>query len=261
MIRVTKSLQGALPIIVIILLWEGIARAEIVYNVYFPSATVALQALITLLIAGDLIRDNTLTLMRAFAGFGLGVLLGTLLGIASASSRWIHGLLEPLVEFLRPMPSASIIPLAILFLGLKEITFIIIIAYAAAWPVYINTLNSLRGIDRVLEDTGKSYGLTLLEQLLEIRLPSAAPMIATGLRISLGIALISTIVAEMLIGQQGLGFFILTMAFTQRIPEMYAGIVLTGLNGFIVNALFAAAIRNLLHWHESLAATKEREIV
>ena len=132
-----------------------------------------------------------------------------MLGIVLGYFRFVHSLLEMLIEFLRPMPSVAIIPVAILALGIGDSMIVAVTVYASVWPILINTLDGVRHIEKILLDTGRTFSLGRRQILWQIILPAASPYIVTGLRIGLSIALILVTTAEMIAGSKGLGFFIL----------------------------------------------------
>jgi ABC-type nitrate/sulfonate/bicarbonate transport system permease component len=121
--------------------------------------------------------------------------------------------------------------------------------YACAWPILLNTIDGVRNIDRTLIDTGRTFGLGRWKILRTIALPAAAPYVATGLRISLPIALILVTTSEMVVGGSGLGYFILDQERSFRITEMYAGIVVVALLGYVLNRIFVALEERMTVWH------------
>ncbi len=123
----------------------------------------------------------------------------------------VYRLLEPLTEFIRPIPAAAYIPVAILFLGIGNEMKIFVVFLACLFPILLNTYGGVRGVDPVLIDTGRTFGVSRFKALCQIVFPAALPSILTGMRISLGIALIVVVVAEMIAGNSGIGYYILDM--------------------------------------------------
>src|ERR1019366_10462629 len=119
---------------------------------------------------------------------------------------------------------------------------------ACLFPVLLNTYGGVRGVDPVLVDTGRTFGISRLSALRQIIFPAVLPNILTGMRISLGIALIVAIVAEMITGNSGIGYYILDMQRTFRVPEMFAGIFTLGVLGFLINFGFLKLEHHLLRW-------------
>jgi len=156
--------------------------------------------------------------------------------------------LKIIVEFLRPVPSVAMIPLAILFFGLGATMRISVISYAAFWPLLINTIYGVRAIDPLALDVARNFGITGREVLWRVTLPSALSSIATGFRISATIALVVTITTELIAGNSGIGFFISQMEQANRLPSMYAAIFLTGVIGYLLNTLYIALERRIVFW-------------
>jgi ABC-type nitrate/sulfonate/bicarbonate transport system permease component len=157
------------------------------------------------------------------------------------------------IELLRPMPSVAIIPVAILLLGIGDAMIVAVTVYASLWPVLINTIDGVRHIDGTLIDTGRTFGLARGRILWQIILPGASPYIVTGLRIGLSIALILVTTAEMIAGSKGLGFYILDEERGMNSANMYAGIVVVALLGYLLNLAFLDAgsqSHALASWHD-----------
>ena len=125
---------------------------------------------------------------------------------------------------------------------------IFVIFLACLFPILLNTYGGVRGIDPVLVDTGRTFNVSRLRALWQIVFPAALPSILTGMRISLGIALIVSVVAEMISGNSGIGYFILDMQRVFRVPEMFAGIFTLGLLGYLINFAFLRVEGHFLRW-------------
>jgi ABC-type nitrate/sulfonate/bicarbonate transport system permease component len=155
------------------------------------------------------------------------------------------------IEFLRPIPSVALIPLAVLVYGTGLESKVFLAVYASFWPVLVQAIYGVQDIDPVAMDTAKSFGFSRLQRLVRVTLPSAAPYIATGLRISSAVSLVLVVTAELVIGAPGLGREINAARQGGATEEMYALIIVTGLLGWLVNVLFTQAERRALHWHPS----------
>lgn len=222
----------------LLLLWELGARAAPGYQLYLPPISRVLAALAKSLSSGPVITHLAVTIVRFVEGYLLAAAVGVSVGIVLGYLRFIHSLLEMLIEFLRPMPSVAIIPVAILMLGIGDSMIVAVTVYATLWPVLINTIDGVRQIDSVLIHTGRTFGLGRLKLLRRVILPAAAPYVMTGLRIGLSIALILVTTAEMLAGSKGLGFFILDEERSMNSANMYAGILIVSALGYTLNRLF-----------------------
>jgi ABC-type nitrate/sulfonate/bicarbonate transport system permease component len=139
----------------------------------------------------------------------------------------------------------------IIILGFGVSMKLSVIAFAALFPVLLNTIDGVRGVNQVQLDVATSYGLSRTDRIFRIVLPAASPQIFAGLRISLAVALAVLVFAEMLAGTSGLGFFIFTAQETYQIPEMWSGIVVLGLIGYLVNLAFVFTEGRVMRWHPS----------
>ncbi|HEX6176403.1 MAG TPA: ABC transporter permease, partial [Candidatus Binatia bacterium] len=155
---------------------------------------------------------------------------------------------------LRPMPSVAIIPVAVLLFGINDAMIVAVTVYASIWPVLINTIDGVRHLERTLIDTGRTFGLNRRQILWWVVLPAAAPYIVTGLRISLSIALILVTTAEMIAGSKGLGFFILDQERSMNSGNMYAGIILVSVLGYLLNRLFVLCEGWAMNWRRGMLA-------
>ena len=248
---VVSRWPGFLLVAVILVLWEVASATEFVDPISVPRVSVVLQAWWQAIVSGAMGVTLVPSLYRIAAGFGLAVLVGVPLGLLMGTVPFFFRLLEPLTEFIRPIPSAAYIPVAILFLGIGDQMKIFVIFLACLFPILLNTFGGVRNIDPVLVDTGRTFGVSRLEALWEIVLPAALPSVLTGMRISTGLALIVAVVSEMISGNSGIGYFILNNQRIFRVPEMFAGIFTLGLLGFLINVAFLQAEAHLLRWRSN----------
>jgi ABC-type nitrate/sulfonate/bicarbonate transport system permease component len=232
----------------VIYLWEIAADARLISPVFFPSPTRTFAAFLAMEERGDLWRPMAATALRMFYGWVLASLAGIMLGGAIARSGPIRAYLEPLLEFLRPLPASAIIPPAILFLGLTSKMAVSVIAFGALWPVLLGSYHGFRSVDPQLAEMAAAMRMTSPAFLWKVALPSALPDIFAGVRVSLAIALILAVVTEMQAAQTGLGFNILMAQRSFRSPELYAGIIVLGVLGLFTNLALVRAERYLLRW-------------
>jgi ABC-type nitrate/sulfonate/bicarbonate transport system permease component len=164
------------------------------------------------------------------------------------SVPFIYRLFEPITEFVRPIPSSAYIPIAILFLGIDNGMKIFIVVLGCFFPILLNTYGGVRGVDPVLIDTGRTFGLSRAKALWQIVLPAALPSVLTGMRVSLGIGLIVVVIAEMIAGNSGIGYYILDRQRVFHVPEMFAGIFTLGILGYLINSVFLQIEHHFLRW-------------
>jgi ABC-type nitrate/sulfonate/bicarbonate transport system permease component len=244
-----KRSVGFAFIVGILAALEVVCRAGWLDATYFPPPTVVFASLYKLLRDGALLMHLGATLSRALVGFGCATLVAVPAGMLIGEFRWMRYLLEPLVDMLRPMPSAAVIPVAILLFGIGNEMKIAVIIFGSLWPTIIGTVDGIRGVDPLLVDTGRLLQLSPAQSLLRIVLPAAMPTIVTSMRISLAIALILTVTSEMIAGSDGLGYFILDSERSFAFPEMFAGIIVVGLVGYVASRGFALLDGKILFWH------------
>ena len=248
---------GWLAFGLLLLSWELGARATPKLQLYFPPVSQIFAALGQALMTGPVAQHLSITLGRFCAGYLLSAALAVTLGAVLGYSDFLHSLLETVIELLRPMPSVAIIPVAILLLGIGDSMIVAVTVYATLWPILINTIDGVRHVEPTLIDTGHTFGLKRRQILWQIILPGAAPYIVTGLRIGLSIALILVTTAEMVAGSKGLGFFILDEERGMNSANMYAGIVLVALLGYLLNRLFLLMEARALRWRHGMRARQE----
>jgi len=246
-----KRWPGFLLILVLLALWQAASRNQWIDPLTMPAITDIFRSWLTAARDHSLLGDLGSTLVRIAWGFGLSVLVGVPVGIAMGSIRFLYVLLEPITELVRPIPSSAYIPVAILFLGIDDEMKVFVIFLASFFPILLNTYSGVRSVDPVLLDTGRTFQIAWLDCVWSIILPAAMPHILTGMRISLGICLVVSVVAEMIAGSSGIGYFILDMQRTFRVPEMFAGIFTLGLVGFLINFAFLKIEHRVLHWRGS----------
>jgi len=243
-----KRWPGFLLIAVLLIAWEAASANKWIDQVTFPAVSTIFRTWYANMISGELINQLSSSLGRIFAGYFLAVFVAVSLGLLMGTVSIIYRMLEPITEFIRPIPSSAYIPVSILILGIGNEMKIFVVFLACTFPILLNTYGGVRGIDPVLIDTGRTFGISRLRSLRQIIMPAALPSILTGMRISLGIALIVAVVAEMIAGNSGIGYFILDMQRIFRIPEMFAGIFTLGLLGYVINFCFLKVEAHFLRW-------------
>ena len=245
---------GWLVFAILLLLWEYGARTSPKLQFYIPPVSQIFAALGRLSASGEVAGHVLSTLSRFLQGYTIAALIAVSSGIALGYFRFAYGLLETLIEFLRPMPSVAIVPVAVLALGIGDPMIVAVTVYASLWPILINTIDGVRHIEPTLIDTARTFGLSRRLILSRVILPAASPHIMTGLRISLSIALILVTTAEMIAGSRGLGFFILDQERSFNSANMYAGIIVVAALGYGLNRLFLLLEGMALGWRRGMIA-------
>jgi ABC-type nitrate/sulfonate/bicarbonate transport system permease component len=246
--RLLGLVPGLLFLALLIAGLEWAVQAGLVRRALMPPPTAIWEVLRDLLLSGEVLGPLYSTLRLVLIGFAIGSVVGIALGTAMGWWSAAYRLLEPLVEMMRPIPKAALVPPLMLFLGIGDTMKITSVALAVTFPVLVNTLQGVRGVDRVLLDSARTHGWSTARALWHVVLPASLPFILAGMRTSLGLALIIAVLSEMLTGQGGLGFLILDMQRSFLIRQMYAWLVILALVGLALNAVFAWAEARALHW-------------
>lgn len=225
--------------------WALVSAAQWVSPIFLPSPLATWDALISGLTDGQLLDATISTVQRMLIGWLLasliGIALGTVIGVSPALRAWV----QPSLEFIRPLPASAVMPVAIALLGLSPGMVLSVIAFGAVWPVVLATVHGFSSVEPRLEDVARVLGLSRPAFIVKIGWPHTLPDVLTGMRLSLTIALVLSIVGEMLASQTGLGSAILIAARSFRAPELFAGVILLGVIGFLSNALLTLAQRLL----------------
>jgi ABC-type nitrate/sulfonate/bicarbonate transport system permease component len=249
--RAGGALLGVIGIAAILVACELVARLELLPSRWFPPVSSVLATLAEEA-AG---RDLWLAATQTLTGWGVGLLVACALalpaGLLIGSFPPAYRLVRAVIEFLRPIPSVALIPLAVLLYGSGLGAKVFLVGWAAFWPLLFQVVYGVRDVDVVARDTARVYGLGTLARYLVVVLPSAAPYLATGLRIAASIGLILAVTAELVIGSDGLGRSVTVAQAGGAVTLMYALIVATGLLGLVITLALTALERRLLRWSPS----------
>jgi sulfonate transport system permease protein len=232
----------------LVLAWQVLAELRLISPIFFPSPARAIAVLV------DRVRDQSIWLpigatgLRMLLGWAVASLLGVVLGAAIGSSRLARNLLEPTLEFVRPLPASAVIPVAVLFLGLSNQMSLAVIAFGAIWPVLLASVHGFSSVQPELRQVSDVLGFGRGAFIRKIALPSALPDIIAGLRVSLAIALILAVVTEMQALLPGLGWDIFYAQRIYRSADLYAGLIVLGAMGFAANQLLVQVEQRALRW-------------
>jgi len=195
------------------------------------------------------------SLIRIAAGFALAVILGLIIGVPLGLSRWGRLLAMPHIEWWRAMPPPALLPISILLLhSIGDRQKISFIAFFCLFPILLNTIDGVRGIDPNLIETTRSYGIRGFEQIRRVVLPAALPQIFAGLRTSLSLAVIIMVLTEYFSSTNGVGYVLLISKNTFQLAPMWAAIVLIGVLGYLLNLMLILVERRVLAWHRGWRA-------
>lgn len=240
-------LEITVPICIVIIWWFWSASSN---SFFLPPLSAIFESFGENWIFARFPSDVFPSLYRMLVGYGIACVAAVALGVLLGTSRIARAAATPLVEFLRSIPPTALLPFAILVFGVRDEMKIFIIAFVCAWPVLLNTIDGVRGIDPVAKETVRVFRLSRWQRLRRIILPSAAPQIFAGMRIALSLAIILMVVSEMVASTNGLGYFVLQSQRAFDIPGMWSGILLLGLLGYALNAAFISIERFSLKWYQ-----------
>ncbi|HEX4928651.1 MAG TPA: ABC transporter permease [Burkholderiales bacterium] len=240
--------SGAALIAALLVLWQ-VSALYWVSSPNWPPVSDIVRALGAGALSGELAEAFGSSLYRMLAGYAIGVVAAVALGLVMAGMRLAYAALEPAVELARPIPIPAIIPPLILLLGVDDAMKIFIVAFSAFFPVLVNTIAGVRAVDPVAIAVAQTFNIGRLRTALRVVLPASLPYILAGMRVSLALALIVTVVAEMIAGSAGVGYYIMTMQYALRASDMYGAIFLLAALGYFLNRGFLAVERRILHWY------------
>jgi len=247
-----RAVLGALGLAGAAALAEIVPRIGVVSPRYLPPFSAMLGALGREASSPAFWRALLDTLQGWALGLAIAVTAGVVLGAVIGSRRGLRAATASTIEFLRPIPSVALIPVAVLLYGAQLRSTLLLVVYASFWPMLLQVIHGVGDVDPVARDTALSYRFTVWAKLRYLVLPSALPYILTGVRLSAAIALILAITAELVIGTPGLGKEIGVAMSSSAVPAMYALILVVGLLGVAVNVGFRALERRVLAWHLSV---------
>lgn len=246
---VSALLLGASGIATFLTLWT-FASHRLNSVVLLPPPIDVLKAYVDLVADGSLASDVRASIIRVFAGFVIAAGLAIPLALLLAYSRVLRNLVMPLIAFIRPIPPIAWIPLAILWMGLGDPPSYFITAVAAFFPIFLNSFAGGSSLHEEHINAARSLGAKPAALLATIMLPSALPMIATGLRIGLGQAWMAVVTAELIAAQSGLGYMIQISRLGLETARVLVGMTVIGLLGAVmIGALGIIERRLIVPWH------------
>ena len=246
------AVEIAVPIALVALIW---AYTESTDTFYYPPLGDVFEKFKDTWLFDRFGSDVWPSLRRIAFGYAIAVIVGVAAGTALGSSGTLRRATAPIVELLRSIPPPALIPFAIVVIGVGDDMKVFIIAFVCLWPVLLNTIDGIQGIDPTLRDIARVYGISGRDKLLRMTLPAASPQIFAGMRLSLSLALILMVISEMVASTNGIGFFVLQSQRSFAIPEMWSGIILLGILGYAFNAVFLLIERRVLAWHRGARAS------
>ncbi|GAA3906492.1 ABC transporter permease [Streptomyces lacrimifluminis] len=250
--RAVAPLRGLAGIAGLVVVLEVLPHTGLVSADYLPPASETVGAL------WHLLAEQTFwtALGDTLTGWGLGLAISVVAGVAAGlvigSIPVLRAVTASTIEFLRPIPSVALIPVAVLLYGTDLRSKLLLVVYASFWQVIVQVLAGIQDVDPVADDTARSYRLGTWGRLRHVMWPTALPYVMTGVRLAATVALILAVTAELVIGAPGLGQEIAVAQTSGAVPQVYALVLVTGLLGVAVNLVARAVERRALHWHQSV---------
>jgi NitT/TauT family transport system permease protein len=229
---------------------ELLTRAGLVSSNYLPPASSILRKTVALFGEEKFRGSLWVTVKACLVGLSLSVVVAVPVGVVLGLSPMVHRAASTILEFLRPIPSVALIPLAILLYGRGTEMKVALVIYACVWPILFNTIYGIRSVDPVAAETAKVFGLGKVETAIRVHLRSALPFVYTGVKIAASIAVILAVSAELLAGgASGIGILMIEASSVGDQPRVYALTIVTGLIGLALNLVFAGVERRIFPWN------------
>ncbi|WP_349878218.1 ABC transporter permease [Micromonospora sp. HUAS YX12] len=243
-----RVLHRSAALLVLAAIWETVPRAGLVDRVFLPPLSEVLAAWWELLRSGQLADHVGASLTRSLTGLALAVVTAIPLGLLIGWYRPLADLLSPLLEVFRNTAALALLPVFVLILGLGETSKIALVVYACSWPILLNTVAGVKGVDPLLIRSARSMGLNHLRLFQKVILPAAVPTVFTGVRLAGAYSILVLVAAEMVGAKAGLGYLVNYAQYNFAIPDMYAGIITISAIGLVVNQLLVAGERRFSTW-------------
>jgi ABC-type nitrate/sulfonate/bicarbonate transport system permease component len=246
------SLLGLTGLLALVVVLELFPRTGLVDARFLPPFSAMMSALADQLSSAAFWSAFASTVRGWAVGLALACTAGIVLGIVIGSLPLVRAATSSTIEFLRPIPSVALIPLAVLLFGTKPESTLLLVVYASFWQVLVQVLYGVQDVDPVARETARSYRFRPLTQVRTVIWPTALPFVMTGVRLAAAVALVLEITGELIIGSPGLGKLIAVAQSSGAVASMYALVIVTGLFGVLVNVLARLLERRSLHWHPSI---------
>jgi ABC-type nitrate/sulfonate/bicarbonate transport system permease component len=257
MSALTERWRGIAFLLCALLLWEAAARMAGARAALFPPPSTVVDTLADMLTDGRVFGPLGETLYRLAIGYAIALVLAVGLGTSMGYSRALYNLFEPLIELVRPIPKAALVAPLIFFLGLGDTMKITVIALGVFFPILINTIQGVQGLEQEYIETARTFGAGTWSILRKVAIPATLPEIFAGMHISLGNGFILVIIAEMISADGGLGFAIANAQRSFRVREMYAWVLVLAITGYALNAAFLAVRSRVLRWNRDYHAVQQ----
>lgn len=243
--------------IALVLAGELLGRSMLIDPFFFPPPSAMLKALWEMTRTGEMFPHIGVSVIRALCGYVIASAAGLTVGLLVAGSKACENIFDPLIELVRPISTFALVPVMFVWFGIGNGSKTAIIVKACFFPIVLNTIAGIKGVDVRLVQAARSLGARGYQLWIRVLIPSALPMIITGMRISTAMSMLAIVGVEMLAADSGIGFLVIDAQRTFATDRMFAGIIVISLMGFTLDRLARLVQKRILSWHSesSLART------
>jgi ABC-type nitrate/sulfonate/bicarbonate transport system permease component len=246
------ALLGLLGLVAFAAALEVAPRVGLLPRAYFPTTSAIAGALVDQFGRPEFWAALLDTMRTWFTGLAIALVAGIVLGVVLGAVPLLREATASTIEFLRPIPSVALIPLAVVLLGTGRDGTLLLVVYASFWQMLVQVLHGVADVDPLARDTALSYRLGRWHRVRYLVWPTTLPYAMTGIRLATSVALILTVTGELFLAAPGLGREIDSARAGDAVPVLYALVVVTGLIGLAANLVTRAAERRVLRWHTSV---------
>lgn len=236
--------------IMCLLIWESVVRMGVINPFFCPAPTSIVKELYALVSTGELWAHLQDSVFRAVCGYLLAALLGISVGLLVAWSRFMEDLVDPLIELIRPVSTFAVIPIFFIWFGIGDVSKVLIITKACFFPIVLNTIAGIKGVDPKLIQAARSLGAEGFTLWTKVLIPSALPMISTGMRVATSMSVTTLVGVEMLSADSGIGFMVIDAQRVFATEKMFAGILILSALGFSFDRVARLIQHRILAWHK-----------
>ncbi|MGG3927098.1 ABC transporter permease [Metabacillus fastidiosus] len=246
-----KYIYGSILPIAILIIWQLIGSLQLMPPQLLPTPFEIGKSFVSLTSNGVLLSNLSISIYRAALGFLIGGGLGLLAGLIVGFSKKMEYSIDPTLQMIRTVPHLAIMPLFILWFGFDEFSKVLLIAKGAFFPIYLNTFLGIRGVDSKLFDVSRVLEFSRFKQITKLILPAAMPNILLGVRLSLGMAWLSLIVAELMGASAGVGYMVSDARQFAQTEIVFVGIVIFALVGKLTDSFVHKLENRILQWRDN----------
>jgi ABC-type nitrate/sulfonate/bicarbonate transport system permease component len=246
------NIRKWLVIVILVLVWETVARMHIFPPIILPAFSDVIKALYDQTVSGGLLLATWWSCFRVVVGFSVGLGLGFPLGLFIGWSRVFDELFNPIIELLRPIPPLAWIPLSVIWLGIGLKSVIFITTLGSFFPILVATANGVRSVDRKVIEFSRSLGATTPQILTKVVIPLTLPPAFVGMRIAIGFSWMCVVAAEMISVDYGLGWMIWKARYSFETDVVIAGMIVIGALSIVMTKGMARLEKTLFRWRENV---------